>query len=195
MEYRLNKTAMLETLEQWNGFLKRKVHLIACGGTALTLLDVKPSTKDVDMLVPIVSEYNYLLNILKDMGYKRTTASGWKKENEVFMFDLFPDKRIHTTELLDSPIEKENHIFLKEYSYLYIGILNPYDLIASKLVRGTKVDYDDCLMLIKAQRNEIDIKRMKEHVKELARYDISEQRIKENLEVFLLILTKEELYD
>ncbi len=40
MEYRLNKQTLLDTLEQWNVFIKRKVHLIACGGTALTLLDI-----------------------------------------------------------------------------------------------------------------------------------------------------------
>lgn len=69
MEYRLNKKSLLEVLSQWNGFLKRKVHLIACGGTALTLLDIKPSTKDVDMIVPVEVEYRYLIKILKDLGY------------------------------------------------------------------------------------------------------------------------------
>ena len=64
MEYRLDKNKLLDTLVQWNRFLKRKVHLIACGGTALTLLDVKPSTKDVDFMVPQKREYNYLIKIL-----------------------------------------------------------------------------------------------------------------------------------
>ena len=49
MEYRLDKNTLLDTLGQWNGFLRRRVHLIACGGTALTLMDVKPSTKDCDI--------------------------------------------------------------------------------------------------------------------------------------------------
>jgi len=49
MEYRLDKKILLDELGQWNRFIKRKVHLIACGGTALTLLDIKPSTKDVDL--------------------------------------------------------------------------------------------------------------------------------------------------
>ncbi len=53
MEYRLTQKGLLDTLGLWNGFLNKKVHLIACGGTALALLGVKESTKDVDMLVPI----------------------------------------------------------------------------------------------------------------------------------------------
>jgi hypothetical protein len=36
MEYRLDKNKLLEILEQWHHFLRKKVHLIACGGTAMT---------------------------------------------------------------------------------------------------------------------------------------------------------------
>jgi len=46
---------------------------------------------------------------------------------------------------------------LKEYSHLYIGILNDYDLISSKLMRGTKVDFEDCLGLAQAHKEEINI--------------------------------------
>ena len=58
MAYRLNQKDLLDALGLWNGFLNKKVHLIACGGTALTLLGVKESTKDVDMLVPVDQEYD-----------------------------------------------------------------------------------------------------------------------------------------
>ena len=48
MEYTIGKQVLLERIGAWDAFLKRKVYLIACGGTALTLLGVKPSTKDID---------------------------------------------------------------------------------------------------------------------------------------------------
>jgi len=54
MDYRINKQTLLDVLGQWNGFLRRKIHLIACGGTALTLSDIKPSTKDVDFLLNLL---------------------------------------------------------------------------------------------------------------------------------------------
>ena len=60
MEYRLNKNHLLEILGEWNRFLKRKIHLIACGGTAMTLMGVKSSTKDVDFIAPKVREHDYL---------------------------------------------------------------------------------------------------------------------------------------
>lgn len=194
MEYRLNKKILLDELGQWNRFIKRKVHLIACGGTALTLLDIKPSTKDVDFMVPVESEHKYLIKVLKDLGYKQTTGSGWQKKGDVFIYDIFPGNRIHTTELLSSPLEVGKHMLLKEFSHLYIGILNEYDLIASKLFRGTDVDFEDCLTLVKSCREKIDIKRLEQHVKELASYDISEKRIIENLVKFLHLLREEILY-
>jgi hypothetical protein len=103
-------------------------------------------------------------------------------------------KRVHTTELLRSPLEADNHTLFKEFSQLYIGILNPYDLIASKLFHGTGVDFEDCLMLVKARKDSIDIKRVEQHFKELASYDISEKRITKYMEDFLDLLKKEGLH-
>ena len=185
MEYRLDKQRLLDILEQWNRFLKRKVHLIACGGTAMTLLDVKASTKDVDFIVPNVAEHAYLIKTLKSLDYEPVTSWGWLRKGDVFRFDLFPGKKIHTTELLDSPLTPGNHSVLKEYSRLYIGILNYYDLIASKLMRGTGVDYEDCLMLVKARCDQIDVCRLVDHYRELVSYDIAEDRIGVHIERFI----------
>jgi peroxiredoxin family protein len=68
MPYRLTKDQLFEVLEEWNRRLKRKVHLIACGGTAMTLLGVKASTKDVDLIAPVPAEYDYLIRSLRGMG-------------------------------------------------------------------------------------------------------------------------------
>lgn len=93
-----------------------------------------------------------------------------------------------------SPLEKGNHTLFKEFCHLYISILNPYDLIASKLFRGTTVDFEDCLMLMKSRKESIDLTRVEQHVKELASYDISEKRIVGNLEHFLNLVRKEARY-
>jgi hypothetical protein len=185
MEYRLNKQTLSELLGQWNTFLS---------GTALTLMDIKPSTKDVDFIVPIEQEYQYLIKTLKNLGYKQQTGSGWHKSGNLFVFDLFMGQRIHTTDLLESPLEKGNHTLFKEFSHLYIGILNPYDLIASKLFRGTAVDFEDCLVLMRSRKESIVLPRVEKHVKKLASYDISENRIIENLEHFINQVRKEALY-
>jgi len=52
MNDRANKELLLARLADWDSFLKKRVRLIACGGTALTLLNIKPSTEDIDLIVP-----------------------------------------------------------------------------------------------------------------------------------------------
>ncbi len=194
MEYRLGKEQLLNIMVEWNRFLKRRVHLIACGGTAMTLLGVKPSTKDIDFMIPNIKEYTYLIKQLSALGYKQTTGSGWKRDKEIFRFDLFNGNHIHTTELLNSPLEGGRNTALKEYSHLYIGILNNYDLICSKLMRGTRVDFEDCLKLFSARRGKINIAELTEHFNELLLYEIAEARLKPNMNYFIDKLRENGLY-
>lgn len=195
MKYRLDKNLLLDVLQEWNRYLRRKVHLIACGGTAMTLLGVKPSTKDVDFMVPNIDEYAYLVRQLKALGYQQVTGAGWRRPGEDFHFDLFRGNRIHTTELLASPLEEGRHTVLREFSRLYVGILNDYDLIASKLIRGERVDFDDCLMLAAAHRDSVDIERLVAHYEELAGYDVAAERLRSHIEHFIDRLKEEDRHD
>lgn len=73
MEYRTTADEVMSTLALWDEWIpgRGKVHLIACGGTALTLLGYKESTKDVDLLVPVEKEYERLTHFLARGGYQR----------------------------------------------------------------------------------------------------------------------------
>lgn len=194
MDYRLNKSSLLERISIWDSFLKRRIHLIASGGTALTLLGVKESTKDIDLIVPDLSEYKYLIKTLRQLGYKSSSGAGWSR-GDGFIFDLFRGKSVHTTELLESPLKEENNIPVKEFSYIYLGILNYYDLIITKLFRATTVDVEDCLSLVKAKRQFIDLKLLVKRFKDTASFDVSEDKVNKHLEYFLNILKREGLSD
>jgi len=194
MRYGIGKEQLLDIMVEWNRFLKRRVHLIACGGTAMTLLGVKPSTKDVDFMIPNIKEFTYLIKQLRALGYKQTTGSGWRRDKEIFQFDLFNGNHIHTTELLESPLKDGRNSTLKKYSHLYIGILNDYDLICSKLMRGTRVDFEDCLMLFDVHREKIDIAQLTEHFNELILYEVADARLKPNMDYFLDQLRENGLY-
>jgi len=161
----------------------------------MTLIGVKPSTKDVDFITPKEKEHDYLVKQLDALGYKRVTGSGWKKDGEDFQFDIFRGNFIHTTELLTSPLEEGRHSILKEFSHLYIGILNDYDLISSKLMRGTNVDFEDCLGLAEARGEEIDIERLIKNFHEMVSYDVGEIRLKLNIAHFLELLRDKGLYE
>jgi hypothetical protein len=193
MEYRIDKQGLLNTLSGWDGFLKKKIHLIACGGTAMTLLGVKASTKDIDLIVPRADEYEHLVNVLKQLGYKQATGSGWSR-NDGFIFDLFKGKCVHTTELLESPLEEGKHMLLNEFNHIYLGVLNYYDIMISKLFRGTPVDHEDCLALLKKAGNAIDFQQLEARFKQTASYDVSENKVNKNLEHFVRLAKKEGLY-
>ncbi len=143
-------------------------------------------------MVPVLKEHKYLIRHLEEAGYQQKTGSGWSREADIFTFDLFRENRIHTTELLASPLQPGRHRLLQEFSRIYVGILNDYDLIVSKLMRGTTVDFEDCLGLAMAHRNEIDIEELTEHFHKMVSYDVAEDRIKPNMEVFLGMLRDRE---
>jgi len=192
MQYRINKTGLLERIGLWNRYLKKKVHLIACGGTAMTLMGIKDSTKDVDLIVPNPAEHDYLVAVLKQLGYKSASGSGWARDDG-FIFDLFRGSRVHTTDLLESPLIKKNHILLKEFEKIYLGVLNNYDLIISKLFRGTSLDIEDCIALFRSKKDEIDLKKLEKRFLKTASFDISEGKLKGTLDHFLTVLRKEGL--
>ncbi len=47
-----DKSALFEFIEVVSEELTRRITLIAVGGTAMTLLDLKPSTIDIDFTIP-----------------------------------------------------------------------------------------------------------------------------------------------
>lgn len=190
MEYRIDRQGLINRLGMWNGFLKKKIHLIACGGTAMTLLGIKPSTKDIDLIVPEPGEHDYLIRILEQLGYRSASGAGWARDDG-FIFDLFRGKRVHITELLDSPLAEGNNALIQEFDHIYLGVLNNYDILISKLFRSTSVDIDDCMMLMKIKKREIDIRHLIQRFKETASYDVSDDKVNKNLDVFLRLLKKE----
>lgn len=172
MEYRLDKQSLLDRIGAWDSFINKKIHLIACGGTALTLLGLKLSTKDVDLMVPNLDEYEYLIGILKQLGYRQASGWGWE---------------------LESPLVEGNHLFANEFENIYLGVLNYYDLIISKLFRGTTVDLADCLTLIRSKSKDIDFNRLKQRFKETASFDVSNDIVNKNFSHFLKVLGREGL--
>lgn len=190
MQYRIDKETLLNTLSAWDSHLGKKVHLIACGGTALTLLGVKESTKDVDLIMPLEDEYRYLIGILEDLGYEAKTGAGWSRAGG-FIFEIYKGNRVFTTELLESPLTKGGNIPIKEFEHIYLGALNYYDLITSKIFRSSYVDIDDCLTLFRARGKEVNIGKLKKIFYETSSYDISDKKNISKFKSFLSLLQEE----
>lgn len=83
---------------------------------------------------------------------------------------------------------------IKEFSHLYLGILNYYDIIITKLFRSASVDIEDCFSLVKAKQKEIDINRLIERFKKTASFDVSENAALKNLDNFIKVLRRKGVY-
>lgn len=173
MAYEQTADNLIATLGVWDELLtgRRTIRLIACGGTALTLLGYKEATKDVDFLVPDLTEYKRLTSFLREAGYEAMGGYKWGRKGEWTEYDLFPGKTVFMTELLSSPLEKGGHRIIKRFKKLDLGVLNSIDLMITKLARGSEADYQDCLTLLKNEN--IDWKQFEERYKEAAKYSIN----------------------
>ncbi|HOW59370.1 MAG TPA: hypothetical protein PLO78_06580 [Candidatus Omnitrophota bacterium] len=185
MEYRINANELFHTVEAWDALIpgRGRIRLIACGGTALTLLGYKDSTKDVDLLVPDAGEYLRLVRFLGSAGYDRRSGFGWQRPGEAILFDIYPGKKVYTTELLTTPLRRGGNRKIRSWKKIYLGVLDPTDLIISKMFRGTLVDIEDSLVLIRRERP--DLRKMEKRYRETAKYETNETRVLRNYEILM----------
>lgn len=178
-KYRLSANDLLDTLDNWNSLMNFRVHLIACGGTALTLLKIKDSTRDIDFTVPMHKEYDRLMKFLGDLGYEENGGGFAHDDDPNFIYQFWRGKKVFTTDLLDSPLDPGNHIPIKRWSHIYLAALNLTDLIITKMFRGTSVDRDDCIAAFATGK--VNAEKLLERYSETARYDLNPEKMMKNL--------------
>ena len=128
-----DKTALFDFLEAINGDLTKKITLVAAGGTAMTLLDLKPSTIDIDFTIPS-SDLPEFEQVLKNNppGYR---------------VDRWADGCIFCQTLPEDYIDKS--IKIKEFSHISLRALHPVDIIVTKIGRLNEKDTQDIETCIK----------------------------------------------
>ena len=176
--YRISGIDLLDTLENWDSLMNFRIRLIACGGTALTLLNIKESTKDIDFIVPVKNEYDKLMKFLKALNY-RYKGNGLAHEDDPnFMYQFWCGNRVFTIDLLESPLMENNHILINRWSHIYLGALNLTDLIITKMFRGTPVDREDCVAAFAT--GQVKAENLLERYSEAARYDLNPEKVLQN---------------
>ena len=138
----LDKSALFGFLEEVDKELDKPVTLVAVGGTALTLLDAKPSTRDVDFTLPSVDyvEFNKVLKRIPH-GFE---VQCWK-DCQVFS-QFLPDDCIKKS----VPIRKTKNIDLRA--------LRPVDIVVTKIGRlepKDKQDIESCIRRFHLTKREI----------------------------------------
>ena len=176
--YRLSSIDLMDTLDNWDSLMNFRVHLIACGGTALTLLKIKDSTKDIDFIVPEENEYQRLMKFLKLLNYGDTGGGLAHVDDPNFIYQFWCGKRVFTTDLLDSPLKEGKHTLIKKWTHIYLGALNLIDLIITKMFRGTYADREDCIAAFAT--GQVDAEKLLERYLEAAQYDLNPERAMQN---------------
>jgi uncharacterized nucleotidyltransferase DUF6036 len=123
----LDKARLFEFLEEVDSALQRKVVLVAAGGTAMTLLDAKESTIDVDFTGPS-DDIAAFQQALKE------TPHGFK-------FDTWPDGQVFSQFLPDDYLEKSKAV--KRFKHIELRALNPVDVVVTKTGRLDERDLQD----------------------------------------------------
>lgn len=191
IKYRITGMELIETIDNWEHLINFKVNLIGCGGTALTLLKIKDSTKDIDMIVPVQKEYERLMTFLQSIGYQEKGNGLAHPDDPNFQYQFWTGNRVFTTELLDSPLEPDKNILIKKWKHIYLGALNLQDLIITKMFRGTQVDLDDCVAAFAASK--MNPEALLERYAESAKYDLNPEKMMMNFIIFTEALAEKGL--
>jgi hypothetical protein len=129
----LNKSVLLDFLEVLDNEISRKITLVAVGGTAMTLLDLKPSTVDVDFTIPSDDKPEFdkaLANV--PHGFK---------------VDAWPDGMVFSQSLPNDYLEKS--IEIANFRHIRLKALHPIDIVVTKIGRLDSRDAQDIEACIK----------------------------------------------
>lgn len=159
----IDKSALLQWLKEIDLRLKSRMTIVAVGGTAMTLLGLKPSTIDIDLCVTA-----------KDKLKLESTAG--KK----FRVDFFTDGYIFSEQLPEDYVEKAKEILALKN--LVVKALSPVDIIITKAARLNARDEEDIKSLVKFVAREELIERFSQVV---GTYAGNEEQYRYHMEVIL----------
>ena len=137
-----DKKLLLDFLEALNDDLTKKITLVAAGGTAMTLLDLKPSTIDIDFTIPS-SDLPEFERVLKN------NPPGFK-------VDRWADGQVFCQSLPSDYLDKS--IRIREYTNILLKALNPVDIVLTKIGRLNERDIQDietCIRKFKLTKEKV----------------------------------------
>ncbi|MGM5485440.1 MAG: DUF6036 family nucleotidyltransferase [Nanobdellota archaeon] len=163
----VTKNDLLRWLESIDRGLEKEITLIAVGGTALTILDIKDSTVDVDFCIRKGDYQSF-----KDFA-----------ENSQFDVDIFIDGYIFSEQLPDDYIDRASHVS-SGLRKINLKCLSLTDIIITKAARYNERDEEDISTI--AKTNKIDREELEERFGEvLETYAGREEDYRNNMNFIL----------
>ena len=139
----LDNTRLLDFLEEIEKELTHKIVVVAVGGTAMTLLNTKPSTIDVDFTIPdpYYDDFQHAMKIVQPG----------------FQVDAYQHCMVFTTSLPEDYV-KRSKIIKTTLKKIELRALHPVDIIVAKIARLEERDEQDiasCMKKFKITKNQI----------------------------------------
>ena len=126
---RVSKTELLGFLDLFDQELDKNIGLIAVGGTAMTLLGIKASTKDIDFNIPSKEDFE---------EFKRVND----RIKPGVKIDVWPSNMIFS-EILPEDYVKSTIEYKTNFKKIDVRILSPIDIACSKISRFSASDVED----------------------------------------------------
>jgi hypothetical protein len=134
----VQSTNLIEFIVQIDRYLTRKMNVIMVGGTALTLLGKKESTKDIDICFENKKDLEHFVKVAGTLGYSRNQN---RLIGHGLIIDLYSEGYIFCVQLSQDYSEKA--IRLKELEKITLFALSPEDIIITKTARLDERDLED----------------------------------------------------
>lgn len=139
-----DKSRLFDFLEVLDKELDKKITLVATGGTAMTLLDIKPSTVDVDFTIPRES--------IKEF------ENALRKVPHGFKIDYWTDGMVFSQSLPDDYLEKSK-LIKTGFKNIRLYALDPLDIVVTKIGRLDErdlQDIEDCIKRFKLAKKQVE---------------------------------------
>jgi len=159
----ISKNDLLKWIKEVDKRLKNKIVLLAVGGTAMTLLGLKPSTRDIDFCVKSSQKLDFQ-----------------KACDDRYRVDLFVDGYIFSEQLPDDYLDIAVEIM--NLKNVELKALAPVDIIITKAARLNARDEEDISVIAKSVPKDFLVKRFFEVANS---YAGNEEHFKYHLEVIL----------
>lgn len=133
--------------------LEKKIECYVVGGTAMMFLNLKQTTKDIDIVFVTKQDYNEFKETLKKLGAKEAEKKVINPEKEWTIldfgdirFDLFLEDLINfkLTETIQNRI-----VEVHEFGNFIIKVISPEDIIFFKSMTNRQTDRVDVADIIK----------------------------------------------
>lgn len=137
-----DRRRLLDFLEILDDEIEKKIIIVAVGGTAMTLLNLKPSTVDIDFTAPS-----------EDLAEFRKAL---KSVSHGFKVDTWPDGTVFSQTLPQDYLDKS--IKIKTLRKIQLRTLQPVDIVVTKIGRLDNRDLQDigtCIKRFKLAKKQI----------------------------------------